>query len=101
MGHVHNYQRFTRDMSHFRGRDLNYVIAGAGGYAGFNHLHQLKAGVVPPPGVILAAHETTLPGFLRITVTDTQLVGEYLTVPRPPEHLSGDAIVVDHFQIML
>ena len=41
-GHVHNYQRFTRKKN---GRKIPYVVAGAGGFAGYSKLHQLKAGV--------------------------------------------------------
>jgi phosphoribosylcarboxyaminoimidazole (NCAIR) mutase len=34
-GHVHNYQRFTRPLN---GRDVPYIVAGAGGYW---HLHTM------------------------------------------------------------
>ena len=41
-GHVHNYQRFERDMSGFGGGTFQYIVAGAGGYGGYLALHQLK-----------------------------------------------------------
>jgi hypothetical protein len=100
-GHVHNYQRFERDMSSFGATKLNYVVAGAGGFAGYSSLHQLKRNAEPPPGTTLAAKDTSLPGFLRITVTGAELTGEYFTVPPPPDHLTGPAKKVDTFRVPL
>jgi hypothetical protein len=92
-GHVHSYQRFTRDAD---GRQIPYVVAGAGGYANTTKLmHQLqldKARKPIPTGhpfqttetdVVLNAYNTTDPGFLRLTVDDKKktLVGEYFLVP--------------------
>jgi len=100
-GHVHNYQRFSRDMRALGGTELPYVVAGAGGFAGYTNLHQLKPDAVPPPGIRLVAHDTVQPGFLRMTVTPEQLIGEYFTVPPPPDHLTGEAKLSDRFEIAL
>jgi len=98
--HVHNYQRFERLKN---GHKIPYVVAGAGGFAGYSKLHQLKTTQDPEPGVHLVAHETKLPGFLRITVTANELVGEYFTVPPPPHHLDPEvpAKRVDDFSVPL
>ncbi len=88
-GHVHNYQRFTR---HTQGRDIPYLVAGAGGYANVPRLlHKLRLdqnnAPVPQPfqtshsEVELRNYNQTEPGFLRVTVTDTRLNAEYFTVP--------------------
>jgi hypothetical protein len=90
-GHVHNYQRFTRSLE---GRQIPFVVAGAGGYANNPKLmHQLQLdqdGNPIPPGqpfqtthedVVLNHYEEKSPGFLRITVDAQTLFGEYFTVP--------------------
>jgi hypothetical protein len=98
-GHVHNYQRFERDMSSFGGTTLAYVVAGAGGFAGYTSLHQLKPGAVSPDGITMIHSNTDLPGFLRITLTAHNLTGEYFVVPPPPNHLTGPATVDDTFTV--
>jgi len=89
-GHVHNYQRFTRETA---GRDIPYIVAGCGGYAdGPKSVHQLQldADRKPVPherfpttvaGVALEFYDAKNPGFLRITVDDKTLKGEYFVVP--------------------
>ena len=78
-GHSHNYQRFTRDLD---GRQVPYLVVGAGGMAGYD-LSRVDAGLPAGPGVRLERHNHRLPGFLRVTVTAERLVGEYFTVPAP------------------
>lgn len=87
-GHVHCYQRFTRQI---QGRDVPYIVAGAGGYASVpKEIHKLqhdKAGRLKLPykttekDVELDNYQDTLPGFLRITIDEKSLKGEYFTVP--------------------
>jgi predicted phosphodiesterase len=76
-GHAHNYQRFTRLLS---GRELPYIVAGAGGVAGY-HLKKVHAELAPPPGVTLEHYDHKHPGFLRIRIDTKKLLGEYYTVP--------------------
>jgi len=95
---VHNYQRYERKA---KGRKIPYVVAGAGGYAGYTRLHQLKTTHHPNPAVHLKAHNTDLPGFLTLTITDKEAVGEYFVVPKPPQHLTGAAKQVDSFTVKL
>jgi Calcineurin-like phosphoesterase len=90
-GHVHNYQRFTRTES---GRQVPFVVAGAGGYANTpKAMHQLQLDAerqpIPAgkpfqttvPAVVLESYEEKSPGFLRLTVDADTLTGEYFTVP--------------------
>ena len=104
--HVHNYQRFTRTTS---GRQLPYIVAGAGGYW---HLHYMAKDdngqpltlpwQTPDPDVQLVAAADDRHGFLRLTVTKATLKGEYTTVPRPQESWrDGPVTVVDTFEIDL
>ena len=96
-GHVHNYQRFTREVA---GRQIPYVVAGNGGYAdNLKSVHQLQLDPQGKPipkgrfkttqeGVFLDYYDETNPGFLRITIDEKTLTGEYFIVPfvdAPPE----------------
>jgi len=85
--HVHNYQRFERTLPN-RPQPLQYLVAGAGGFAGYTNLHRLKTQVHPDPAVKLKKFETSLPGFLRVTVTRKLIECEYFKVPPPPNHMS-------------
>jgi hypothetical protein len=101
-GHVHNYQRFTRRVN---GRDVPYIVAGAGGYW---HLHQMaldaSGGQLPVPWAVPGADATLEEyddqhhGYLRITATPTTLSGEYvvvaghLNVGAPPQTVDTFAI---------
>jgi 3',5'-cyclic AMP phosphodiesterase CpdA len=107
--HVHNYQRFTRTM---QGRQVPYIVAGAGGYW---HLHPMApataGGAAPEPGwrVPLPNDAVTLEhsvadrhGFLRLTVSPTAVEGRYITVPRPHESWTrGPVTVADAFRVDL
>jgi predicted phosphodiesterase len=90
-GHVHNYQRFTRTIGD---RKIPLVVTGAGGYANERKLmHQLQLDHQGRPiprnepfqttaeGVVLDHYEEENSGFLRITVDNQSLVGEYFLVP--------------------
>jgi hypothetical protein len=90
-GHVHNYQRFTREVD---GRQIPFVVAGAGGYANnAKAMHQIQLDAnghaIPAgkpfsttiPGVVLEHCEEANPGFLRFTVDAQTLSGEYFSVP--------------------
>ncbi len=92
-GHVHDYQRFTRTvLVGGQQRAIPYLVAGAGGYANVPRLlHRLQRDAaqnpVPCPSptsdptVELRGYNEIDPGFLRVTVTSTQLTAEYFTVP--------------------
>ena len=78
-GHDHCYQRFTLERD---GRQVPIIIAGAGGFAGYDDLTPVREKMELPPGVTLEAYNDTRPGFLRLTVDEKRLKGEYFVVPR-------------------
>jgi Calcineurin-like phosphoesterase len=94
-GHVHDYQRFTRTVQvegESKPRAIPYVIAGAGGYANTpRQMHKLQRDAAKNPfpcpsptnisGVELRGYNERTPGFLRVTVTGSELTAEYFTVP--------------------
>jgi hypothetical protein len=87
-GHVHNYQRFSRQIGN---REIPYIVAGAGGYANAAaamHRMQTNGGSqiqVPfqttHSDLKLIKYNQTDSGFLKVTVTAKQLVAEYTAVP--------------------
>jgi predicted phosphodiesterase len=77
-GHEHNYQRFTARQG---GREVPYLVVGAGGFAGYD-LPRVRPQLGLPEGVKLAHYNHRCPGFLRVTVDRHTLVGEYFLVHR-------------------
>ncbi len=105
-GHVHNYQRFTRA---FKGREIPYLVIGAGGYW---HLHRIANAAngsevrtpwqVPDSDITLDAYADDRHGFMRLSVEEKTINGSYTTVPRPQESWSkGPVTVADSFSIDL
>lgn len=105
-GHVHDYQRFTRKVAS-TGRQIPYVVAGAGGYW---HLHTIAKvnGVKPtlPVSMSLTGDTVTLEsyvddrhGFLRLEVGSNSISGKYYTVPRPQESWSQSPKLADSFRL--
>jgi hypothetical protein len=85
-GHVHNYQRFTRQ---YEGTPITYIVAGAGGYYHLHHMGKVN-GQPPPPewqdeelGVVLNAYNEIDFGYLTLTVTKDAIEGIYNAVPKP------------------
>jgi hypothetical protein len=84
-GHVHNYQRFVRQHD---GREVPYVIAGAGGYHNLHRVRPAPApspdhpGLVAPGEVSLVSHCDDRYGFMRLSVTKEALRCEYVAVTR-------------------
>jgi DNA repair exonuclease SbcCD nuclease subunit len=88
-GHVHNYQRFSRNID---GREIPYIIAGAGGYAhNLKAMHRLQLDEnhqqIQVPfqtthrDLRLLKFNQSDSGFLKITVTADSLVVDYISVP--------------------
>jgi len=104
-GHVHNYQRFTRQVG---GRQVPFIVAGAGGYW---HLHTLpkvnRQKIIPPlpiadlPGVTLAAYSDDRHGYLTIETSPGHIGATYWTVPRSHEAWSAPAASADSFEVDL
>ena len=104
-GHVHNYQRFTRQ---FNGQQVPYIVAGSGGY---HNLHKLnpyygKNVVVPykMPNVdnlTLESYCVDHYGFMNIQVTEKSIIGQYNIVPNQKDNWNGTYKTIDKFQINL
>lgn len=104
-GHVHNYQRFTRNLN---GRDVPFIVAGAGGYW---HLHYMVNGPdggklqtpyeLPELGVTLESYCDDHHGYTRLEVTAQTLKGEYFIVPRPHDSWRAAAKLLDSFTLDL
>jgi hypothetical protein len=106
-GHVHNYQRFLVPQQ--GGGQLTYAVAGAGGYPNLHTMAKVDGAWPPIPwvdptsGVTLASYnQEHRHGFLRLTVTKSEITGVYTTVPRPQESWStGPVAAIDNFTINL
>lgn len=95
-GHEHNYQRFTREWDE---RRMPFVVAGAGGHAGY-HLPQVNRRLEPPRWINLKFVEDKTPGFLRIIVSKDKLIGRYYVAPEPGRE-NDPAKRVDKFTVDL
>jgi predicted MPP superfamily phosphohydrolase len=75
-GHVHDYQRFTRTIA---GKQVPYIVSGNGGY---HNLHQLAHGAAPGDqltnDVVFEYGDASHYGFLKLTVADGTINGEYV-----------------------
>ena len=104
-GHVHNYQRFTRELSN---REIPYIVAGAGGYWHLHYMANLPDGSKPVPPLAIPNSDATLEsfcedrhGYMKLTITPRSLTGEYYTVARPQESWRQDATLLDTFRLDL
>lgn len=106
--HVHNYQRFTRQ---YNDKFITYLVAGAGGYW---HLHSMLSGINDPatpiefpyampdrPDVSIHSFSDDRHGYLKMTATPQEILGEYYTVPRSQEPWKAPAVLFDQFSIPL
>jgi acid phosphatase type 7 len=79
-GHVHNYQRFSRTLA---GRQLPYIVCGASGYHNLHAMaHEAVAGLQVRPDCVLEQFDAKQWGFLRLTVSASQIQGEYTGVDK-------------------
>jgi len=102
-GHVHNYQRFTRQVV---GRDLPYLVVGGGGYWHMHTMQKQPDGSpitipmpMPEPNVTLESYCDNRHGYLKVQITKTQLSGQYYAIPVPPQ--TGASEQIDSFQLDL
>jgi acid phosphatase type 7 len=87
-GHVHNYQRFTNIVTDASGnaRQIPFIVAGAGGYTNLGKLQKVNGQYPSVPltissDLILETYNQTDFGFLRLTISPTQITGVYLSAP--------------------
>ena len=103
-GHVHNYQRFSVPQN---GKALTYIVAGAGGYPNLHTMAHVNGAPPPIPwtdpgtGATLDSYnQEHRHGFLRLSVTKSEIAGIYTTVPRPQESWTdGPVQQIDSFTI--
>ncbi len=102
--HVHNYQRFLGPLN---GKQVPFIVAGAGGYW---HLHyltkELRHGTplpytLPDSGAVLESFCDDRHGYLKMEVTKDAIKGQYFTVPRPQESWKAPAQLLDTFSIAM
>jgi hypothetical protein len=101
--HVHNYQRFTKRAS---GREVPYIVAGAGGYHNLHAMLKAQDGAAlqvpvefPGDNLTLEDYVEDRHGFLSLTIDAQKIRSEYYTVPRPQEPWSHPAHRYDSFEL--
>lgn len=86
-GHVHDYQRFTRERAD---GSTSYVVCGGGGY---HHLHSIAGDYEPGmdlgSGITCDFADGTHYGYLAVTVTSGRIQGEYVQVTRDGQVTRG------------
>lgn len=104
-GHVHNYQRITKNMSN--GSQVPYLVVGAGGYYNLHHIMRVNGETMVPPVtfddkqddlVTLEKYSADHHGFLRLEIEGKTITGRYYTVPRPQEPYSKGNQLLDYFE---
>ncbi len=101
-GHVHNYQRFTRQ---FNGRDIPYIVAGAGGYWNLHYMQKVNGQPIKTPyqvpgeDVTLESYCDDHHGYLLMQVDGQTLKGQYFSVPRLHESWRAPAQQIDSFTL--
>ncbi|HXX69507.1 MAG TPA: metallophosphoesterase [Polyangiaceae bacterium] len=102
-GHVHDYQRYTRTVG---GKESVYIVAGAGGYHNLHRIGEVNGEKIVTPVTLTETGDTVTFekyvddqfGFLRIELSNSQLVGKYYTVGKYPAPQSA-GVVVDTFTL--
>jgi hypothetical protein len=104
-GHVHDYQRLTKNRAD--GSQIPYLVTGAGGYHNLHHIMKVDGERMIPPVVFddkssdpvtLETYSDDHHGFLRLEVSDKLIVGRYYEVPRPQEPFSKGNHLLDYFE---
>ena len=104
-GHVHNYQRLTKNMA--GGTQAPYLVTGAGGYHNLHNIMLVNGKHMIPPVVFndkqgdpvtLEKYSADHHGFMRLTVTHKLISGHYYAVPRPQEPYSKGNQLIDYFE---
>jgi hypothetical protein len=103
-GHVHNYQRFTRSLN---GRDVPYIVAGAGGYWHLHYMQYINGAPIQSPyqvpgeDVMLEGYCDNYHGYMLMEVDGQTLKGQYYTVPRLQDSWNAPAQLLDSFTLDL
>jgi predicted phosphodiesterase len=106
-GHVHNYQRFSKQYPN--GKIVPFIVAGAGGYADLHKIALPDDPAFPDhssllDNVLLENYCDDTHGFLKITIEKNiehfRLHGAYYTIA-PADHTVGGSSVYDSFTVNL
>ena len=104
-GHVHNYQRFTRTIN---GREVPFVVAGAGGFWKLSSMQKDAQGnPLPVPyqfsdlGVTLECYCDNRYGYLLMEVTPNTITGRYIAVPNLRDTPGAQVQCIDTFTLDL
>jgi len=104
-GHVHNYQRLTKNRPD--GTQVPYLVTGAGGYHNLHNIMKVNGQKMIAPivfndktgdPVTLERYSDDHHGFLRLEITDPIITGRYFQVPRPQEPFSKGSQLVEYFE---
>jgi hypothetical protein len=104
-GHVHNYQRYTRQVA---GREIPYIVAGGGGYWNLYKMQTNPDGtalevpaITAEPGVTLENYCVDRHGYLRMRFEEGMITGQYYGVAESTQPNPGQATRLDTFAIDL
>lgn len=104
-GHVHDYQRLTKNLPD--GGQQPYLVVGAGGYHNLHHVKKVNGHAIVTPvtfhddggePVTLERYSDDHFGFLRLEITPKLVTGRYYQVPRPQEPYSKGNQLLDYFE---
>lgn len=104
-GHVHNYQRFTRE---FENSQIPYIVAGGGGYWNLHYMQRQADGSplqvplqIKDTGVTLENYCDDRHGYMILSVSSRTISGQYYAVSRPQESWRAPPQMVDSFELDL
>ncbi|MDA4121792.1 MAG: metallophosphoesterase [Thaumarchaeota archaeon] len=104
-GHVHNYQRYTRQVA---GRDIPYIVAGTGGYFNLYSLQTNPDGSqleVPlqtaTEGVTLENYWVQSHGYMEMTFQKGMVTGQFYAVAESSQPNPGQSTRIDTFSVDL
>jgi acid phosphatase type 7 len=104
-GHVHNYQRFTRNMDN---RDVPFIVVGGGGYWHLHYMIKALGSPIPLPYVVpedpnvqLESYCDNRQGYLKLDISRGRLTGTYTPVPRLHESWTDRLDPIDTFTLDL
>jgi acid phosphatase type 7 len=109
-GHVHNYQRFTRELDHEGNKyQVPYVVVGTGGHWKLHHMQkhnngdQIETPLKLPDrdNVVLENYCDDRYGFMRLHVTANKIEGKFYSLASPHRLSDKDVKSTDDFRLDL
>jgi acid phosphatase type 7 len=109
-GHVHNYQRFTRELDNGGKKyQVPYVVVGTGGHWKLHHMQKNRNGdqidipykLPDRDDVVLENYCDNRYGFMRVHVTVDKLEGKFYSVASPHKLWDKDFKKIDEIKLHL